>query len=187
MNKTPQSVIINTCTINQQNGNYLVNGNIWVNGSDMRGLLAGASLNPNTMPIALIGCRIGFNTVTLTPEDIQAAGGEVKVPLAVSRKGRNGNADRTHIAYKQPGEKRLDWTFTPSQAIIDKSLELAVTKGDSYGEARAEQRRQQPRGGQFTMENTPATPANDPQAAPQPAVPVGEEVGEDGQGGEPGM
>lgn len=58
-------------------GNFIVNGNLWINSREIRNSLIGAGLPADVSPIALVGATLSFDEVTIEATDV-ANGASVK-------------------------------------------------------------------------------------------------------------
>lgn len=51
-------------------GNFIVNGNLWINSREIRNSLIGAGLPADVSPIALVGATLTFDEITIEPTDV---------------------------------------------------------------------------------------------------------------------
>lgn len=134
------------------NGNYLINGNVWVNGPEMRGLLIGAGLSAHTPAVVLVGSNLVHETKVITDAMIIAKQNSVKSNRPYTNK--DGVVVDT-ITYTTPGTKNFNFQLELADKVVGKLIEASVAEAIVETKERDAARRLLATGNQASPEKKP--------------------------------
>jgi hypothetical protein len=146
------------------NGNWLINGTIWVNGAEMRALLIASGLSESTPSAALQGCTLSYDESIITPEMI--ASGNNQVVRSVPRRA-TATDPGTHITFTSAGAKQYNFALQLSDGLVAKMADKAVEAGMEEGKKRDEDNRIR----RATAAQPQAAAQNNGANAPAPVAP----------------